>query len=532
MKYILAHDLGTSSNKAVVITLDGEVITASAASYDVLTPEPGWAEQDPAAWWDAVCRSSRHALADAGISPAEIAAVSFTGQMQGVLPVDRKGTPLSHCLIWLDMRAKEQSREATRGWVRIHGYGVKRLARWLWTTNGAPTLSGKDPLAKMLWLRDKRPALWAQTHKLLDAKDYLLHRTTGNFVTTYDCGNSTWLMDTRNGRREWSQSLLRTLGIPEEKLPALIPGTAIAGELQSDAARDMGLRAGTPVVAGAGDVAAMAVGTGTVRDHDVNLAIGTSAWLATHVPGRLRDLRTYVASICSAHPDKQLLVAHQETGGACLEWARTSLSGWEHPAGAQGPTYKDLDALVEGYGPGASDLLFLPWMNGEYAPVDDPWARGGFVNLSLNHEVGHLVRAVYEGVALNARWALGAIENLTGRPSDALRFSGGGASSEVWCQIVADVLDRPIIQFDRPRLAAARGAALIASVALGEIANFEDIARIVPGRARYEPARESQQLYADKFGLFKEFYRRNRAFFRHANNPRPKPGAASAAPPA
>jgi xylulokinase len=516
VKYILAHDLGTSSNKAIIASEDGEIVASAAVPYGVLAPHAGWAEQDPNAWWRAVCRASREAIASAGIAPSEVAALSFAGQMQGTLPVDAKGQPLMNCLIWLDARAERQSHAATRGWIRIHGYGALRLARWLRLTNGAPTLAGKDPLAKMLWIREQRPDVWSATHKLLDAKDFLLYRSTGRFVTSYDCGNTTWLMDTRAGRMCWSPTLLGSLGIPEERLPELVPGTAIVGELQREAASAMGVRAGIPVVAGAGDVASMTVGTGCVRDHEVHLAIGTSAWIATHVPARLRDLSSYIASVCSAYPGKQLLVAHQETGGACVEWARAALGRAIAPTG-NGVSYKDLDAVVERYEPGAGDLLFLPWLNGEYAPVDDPWARAGFVNLSLRHDAGHMIRALYEGVALNARWALEKVEALIGERPEALHFAGGGAASEVWCQILADVTGIAIVQFDRPQLAAARGAALIAAHALGLIPAFEDIAGLVAGRARYEPRAEHRALYDERYGLFVDFYRRNRGFFRRAN---------------
>jgi xylulokinase len=328
-------------------------------------------------------------------------------------------------------------------------------------------------------------------------------------------------MDTRAGRLDWSNTILRMLGIPREKLPELVPGTEIVGTLTASAGVDLGLPAGVPVVAGAGDVAAMTVGTGAVRENEFHLAIGTSAWIATHVSSRQNNVRQYIASICSAHPDKQLLVAHQETGGACLEWARTALGGWMGSGDL--PSYKDMDALAEGYEAGVDNLLFLPWMSGEYSPVEDPHARAGFINLSFNHELGHMVRAVYEGVALNARWALTAVEKMVGHPAEALRFAGGGAASEVWCQILADVTGRKSIQLDRPRLAAARGAALIASHALGLIPEFDDIGTIVTGRATYEPREETLAHYDEKYALFTDFYKRNRGFFKRAN-----PGESSA----
>ncbi len=516
MQYILAHDLGTSSNKAVLTTDRGEIVAATQVAYPLISPRPEIAEQDPEHWWEAVARASRDVIAQAGIAPEDVAALCFAGQMQCTLPVDREGQPLMNAMIWLDSRAQRQSREITRGWPKIEGYGAMRLWRWIRLTNGVPTLSGKDPVAKMLWLREQRPDLWRRAHKLLDAKDFLLYRCAGRFVTSWDCGNTSWLMDTRPGRIGWSEPLLRMLGIDVERLPTLVPGTAQVGPLLPAAATALGIPAGVPVIAGAGDVASMAVGTGTVRDGAVHLGIGTSAWLAAHVDHRTRDLRSYIASICSAHPDRQLLVAHQETGGACIEWLRRSLG--QAINSGQGPaTYKDLDAVAERYEPGAGGVLFLPWLAGEYAPVDDPWLRGGFVNLALRHDAGHMVRAVFEGVALNARWALGKLERLLGGPARCLRFAGGGASSEPWCQILADVCGREVVQFDRPQFAAARGAALIAAHALGRVPDFAEIEELVPGRARYTPRAELRELYDERFALFLDFYRRNRSFFERAN---------------
>lgn len=516
MHFILAHDLGTSSNKAVLTTTRGEIVAATEVSYPLIAPRPEIAEQDPELWWEAVARASREVIAQAGASPGEVAAICFAGQMQCTLPVDIEGLPLSNAISWLDSRAERQAREVTRGWPKIEGYGAWRLARWLRLTNGVPTLSGKDPIAKMLWLREQRPDLWRRTHKCLDAKDFLLYRCTGCFVTSWDCGNATWLMDTRPGRIGWSQPLLRTLGLDAARLPELVPGTAVVGPLRAQAAAALGLPEGVPVVAGAGDVASMAVGTGSVQDGAVHLGVGTSAWLAVHVRRRARDLRSYIASICSAHPDRQLLVAHQETGGACIEWSRRSLG----PAvtSGQGPaTYKDLDAVAERYEPGAGGVLFLPWLAGEYAPVDDPRLRGGFVNLSLASDAGQMVRAVFEGVALNARWALSKLERLIGAPARQLRFAGGGAASEPWCQILADVCDREVVQFDRPQFAAARGAALIAAHAQGLIPEFAEIEALVPGRACYAPRPELRGLYDERFALFLDFYRRTRGFFARAN---------------
>jgi xylulokinase len=512
-RYIVAHDLGTSSNKAAVFGETGEVAASASATYEVLAPQPGWAEQDPDAWWAAVCRSTREALAGAQAGPADVAAVSFSGQMQGTLPVDAAGRPLMRCMIWMDGRAHAQARRLTTGRIRAFGYGAFRLARWIWLTSGAPTLTGTDAISKIVWLRESRPELWERTHKLLDAKDYLLFRCTGRYATSYDCGNLTWLMDTRKGRLRWSETLLAGAGIPRHLLPELVPSTEIVGGLTAEAAGDLGLREGTPVVAGAGDAPAMTVGAGAVGAREFHLGLGTGAWIATHVERRLADPLSYVASMCSAHPSKYVVMASQQAAGSCVEWARTHLL----PVDGRPATYEEFEGLVQRSEPGAGGLLFLPWMIGERTPIDDRHARGGFVNLGLGHDASHLARAVYEGIALNARWALQKVERLVGGRAPAIRFAGGCARSDLWCALLADVLDRPVVQVADPELAAARGAALIAAHALGFLPDFESIGSRVPVRATYDPRPASRRTYDEAFAAFRDYYRRNRGWFARVN---------------
>jgi xylulokinase len=512
-RYILAHDLGTSSDKAALFGGRGEVVGSASAPYGVLMPQPGWAEQDPEAWWAAVCRTTREALARSGATPAEVTAVSFSGQMQGTLPVDAAGRPLMHCMIWMDGRAHAQARQLTTGRIRAFGYGAFRLARWIWLASGAPSLTGTDAISKIVWLRESRPELWDRTHKLLDAKDYLLFRCTGRYVTSYDCGNLTWLMDTRKGRLRWSEALLGSACIPVHLLPELVPSTEIVGGLTAEAAGDLGLLPGTPVVAGAGDAPAMAIGAGAVREREFHLALGTGAWIATHVEHRLVDPLSYVASMCSAHPRKYVVMASQQAAGICVEWARTHLLRVD----GQPATYDELDDLAERSEAGAGGLFFLPWMIGERTPIDDRHARAGFVNLGLDHHAPHLARAVYEGIALNARWALEKVERLVGGRGPGIRFAGGCARSDVWCRLLADVLDRPILQVADPELAAARGAALLAAHALGTLPDFESIPSLVPLRASYEPRPASRRRYDEAFGAFRDYYRRNRGWFARVN---------------
>jgi xylulokinase len=508
-RLFLGHDLGSSKDRAVLVAEDGRTVGSGSAGYPTESPHPGWFEQDPLRWWDAVCTATRAALADAGAAPAEVAAVAFTGQMQGTIPVDERGRPLWPCITWMDTRAAAQAAQLTRGLVRVFGYGPLRLARWLWLTSGAPSLTGSDAISKIAWLRQNQPDVWRRTARVLDAKDYLLWRATGHFATTADCANLTWLMDTRPGRRGWSTALLDLAGLSAGILPEIVPSTA-ARPLTAEAARELGLEPETKVVAGAGDVFAMAIGSGAVRLGVVHMALGTGSWVAAHVDRRGVDATSYVASMCSAHPTRYAVVASQQTAGESLEWVRREVLADGH-----GPlAHDELQALAAGAQPGAGGVMFLPWLCGERTPIDDARARGGFANLALRHGKAEMARAVYEGVAHNTRWALGRVERLVGREArDGVRFGAGGARSPLWCQVLADVLDRPVLPIAQPELGAARGAALLAAHAVGHIPEFDGLEGFASFAGRYEPRPALRARYDQDHAAFCDYYRRNRSWF-------------------
>lgn len=511
---ILAHDLGTSSNKAVLLDERGTLVAAASAGYGTHAPEPGFAEQDPFDWWGAVIEATAAVMAAASAHRQEVRAVTFTGQMQGTLPVDAQGRPLMRSMIWLDTRAEQQAREVTRGTIRVFGYGLTRLARWLWLTSGAPSLTGTDPISKILWLRQNRTEIWRNTAKLLDVKDYLLFRATGRYATTHDCANLTWLMDTRPGRRAWSPALLSMIDLPGSLLPDLISPMDQAGALHDAAAADLGLSPGTAVIAGPGDVAAMAIGAGAVRPGSAHLAIGTSSWIAAHVEKRVADPLSYVGAMCSAHPTRYLAVAAQQNAGSVIDWLRGRILS----EGGQAISHDEVARLASECEPGSANLTFLPWFAGERTPIDDQHARGGFLNLNLSHGRSHLARAVLEGVAMNTRWALSRLEPLVGGPrTGGLRFVGGGARGDLLAQILADVLDRPLLRAPRPDFAAARGAALLALQALGLAGDFDALEALVPVERRFEPGPRHRARYDTDFAAFTSAYRGNRGWFARRN---------------
>lgn len=517
--YLLGLDLGTSALKAVLTGARGELLAAASERYPLYLLDGGGAEQDPEDWWRAVVAATRRVLAEAGADPAGVAGVACSAQWSGTVPVDRDGRPLARAIIWMDSRGAPQVRRVVGGVPSLQGYGVRKLITWIRRSGGAPGHAGKDTLAHVLWVRDQRPELYRQTFAFLEPRDWLNLKLSGRLASTVDAATLLWATDTRDiGNVRYDERLLRLAGLARAKLPELLPAASVLGTLRPEAAAELGLPATVRVVSGAPDLMASAIGSGGVADFDPHLYIGTSSWLVCHVPFKKTDLFHNLASLPSAVPGRWLLANEQESAGVCLEeLGRRVLFP---PDGAAPPGDGDLFAamlsLAAATPAGSGGLLFAPWLNGERTPVDDRTVRGGFFNQSLGVTRGQLVRAVLEGVAFNARWLLRHVEAFAGRRFAAIRMVGGGARSPLWCQICADVLDRPVLQMREPLLANARGAALQAAVALGHL-GWDQVADAVPVARRFEPNPAHRQLYDTLFPAFVSLYRRTRKLYARLN---------------
>ena len=510
---ILAVDVGTSEVKAALISPIGEIRDCARSHLEVLYPQPTWAEQDPNGWWQAISAAVQELWSRTPDRRQTVTGLVFSCQMFGVLPVNADGKPLMNAMIWLDTRSREQARAMTHGFPKIAGYGLGKVLKWLRETNGAPNLAGRDTVSKFIWLREQRPDIWDQTAKLLDVKDYLLLRTTGRTVTTYDLASGGWLFKTKKGALGWSKRILKMLDFDADRLPTVLRSTEVAGYLQEEAAKDLGLAAGTPVIAGAGDVPSCAIGAGAVRDEEVHICLGTSSWVAAHRRDRCVDPFSATGTLCAAEFGKYILIATQETAGASMEWLRQNLLGADLE-------YEEINALVAQSPPGAGGVCFFPWMMGERVPVDDSSIRGGFVNLSLDHTRGDVLRSVFEGVAYNTRWAFEVVQKLLDHPVPSVRITGGGAQSDPWCQIMADVLGRPVHRVNHPQFCGVRGAALIALHALGEIPRLEETGHLVEAPDTFNPNPENIALYEQRYRAYRDFYKRNHSWFRRLNEGR------------
>jgi len=518
-EYILAVDLGTSALKAGWVSLRGEVAGSESRKLAVRLLPGGGAEQDPEDWWRALREATRDLLARGTVAPRDVVAVSCGSQWGGTVAAARDGRPLAPALIWMDSRGAPHVRRAVSGPLRIQGYGIGKLLRWLTVTGGVPARSGKDSLAHILWLQAERPEVCRATWKFLEPMDWLGLRLTGRCASSFASITLHWVTDNRDlSRVAYHDGLMGLAGIDRAKLPDLAPPASIQGPLRAEAARELGLPEGLPVAVGTPDVQAAAIGSGAVRDGEAHLCLGTSSWLCCHVPYKKSDLLHQMASLPSARPDRYLLVNEQETAGACLTWLEEQLRLAPGEPGEAEPTdpHAELDRIAASAPPGSDKVIFTPWLNGERAPVDDRLLRAAFFNQSLRTTRAHLARAVLEGVAYNSRWLLRYVEKFLGGPVPEVRLVGGGARSDLWCRIHADVLGRTVGQVERPVLANVRGAGLIGAVALGRLA-FDEVPACVPVARTYQPDPGNRPVYDELFAEFVRFHRAARSIHARLN---------------
>lgn len=507
-KYIISHDVGTGGSKAVLTDLEGKIISFRFEPYCTDYCRPAWAEQDPEDWWKAVTESTRKLVEETAIDPDEVLGIGYATQMLGVLPMDDAGLPLRPAIIWIDSRADEQACRLVK---RMGGEAI--VAR---VAGAVP--SGKDVICKHMWMREEEPQVYQRAKVILDVNGYLVYRSTGNYIIDQSNAAATGLLDNRT--RDWSPLFSKLLRIPLDKLPPVKKSVEVVGVLNDDAAKLMGLRSGLPVIGGMGDVPAAATGSGALGEGDAHIYIGTSGWLCISV-AKPKGLSKYgIASIASADPASFLMIGETETAGACLKWFAEQLGRKEEwdQAGQEMEIFAVLDRVIADVPAGSRKLIFTPWMFGERSPVTDTTLRGAFLNVSLEHTREDMLRAVYEGVAMNCRWLLEAVGS-AGYPCATVRTIGGGARSDIWMQIFADVTGHRIEAVEDAQEAGAVGCALAVAVALNIYQDYKELKQVVKVRRTYEPDRGNREGYDELFDAFKKIYRKLSGVYRKINEP-------------
>jgi xylulokinase len=478
MATLIGVDVGTSGTRALAVTTGGELVAEANRPHDLLTPRPGWTEQDPGQWWEA----AKAVLAEVAAKSDDVVGLGLTGQMHGSVFLDSAGEVIRPALLWNDQRTAAECDEIT---ARV---GAERLLELA----GNPALTGFQA-PKILWLARHEPDAYARVASVLLPKDYVRLMLTGERATDASDAAGTLLLDVR--ARDWSGDILDALEIPREWMPAVHEGPEVTGTLRDGLAAELGLPARLPVAAGGGDNAAAAVGVGVVREGALSTSIGTSGVIFAHRDAFSPDPSGRVHAFCHAVPGAWHLMSVTLSAGGSLSW-------WRDQAGA------DFDTLVgeaEAVEPGSEGLVFLPYLTGERTPHLDPHARGAFVGLTVRHGRRHLTRAVMEGVAFSMRDGLEIMRGL-GTPDDDVRAVGGGARSPLWLALQADVYGRPVrrtVVDEGP----AYGAALLGGVAAGAFADVGEASERVRLRAEVtEPDPERAKRYDELYEVYTSLY--------------------------
>ena len=445
---ILALDVGTSGVKAAVLE-DRRIVASAVRGYGLQAGNDGWVEQDLGEMRRAMARATRAVMRERDLGPSAFGAIAITAQMFNLVAVDERGDPVLPMLSWLD----------TRSTARAAALAEELSPADQFSLLGS-VVTAKDLLPKILWLRDEQPDLYRRTRWLLDCKEALVLQLTGRAVIDPSGSSAFRLVEAATG--DWSAAACRRLGIDPALLPEVQPAASIAGGLTKAAAREFGITAGTPVIAGAGDVPASQLGAGAIGPGGVHLSLGTAVYLGITVDAALRDPAGQLGVLCHAIPDRWILWLEIATGGGALAWLLRAIDGRRRG----GVDYAEIDRIVAACASEQDGLLFAPWLSGERVPVFDDRLRGAFVGLGLHHGRAHLLRAVMEGVACQIRWARDYGEAY-GQPIDEIRAVGGGAIGGAWLQIIADILGKPVLAVSEPQDAGARGVGALGLVAIG-----------------------------------------------------------------
>lgn len=519
-QYVLAIDLGTSGCKVGLVSITGEAVAWAFRPVPLLVIDQIGAEQNPDEWWQAFVEAAQEVLALSTVPREQIVAVCASTQGEGTIAVDRDGNSLMNAVTWLDMRGGRNLMREMRGFLKVAGYDAIKLQKWLRLCGGAPALSGKDPAGHMLLIRDEFPETYEKTYKFLNVLDFLNLRLTGQFCATQDSILTSWVTDNRDANHiRYNDGLIAASGIDKSKFPHLVRCTDQIGTLLPWVAETLGLSATMPVVAGAIDNSAAAIGAGTYSDYDAHLYMGSSSWIAAHVPFKKTSVANQIASVPCPVPSKYLMMAMQSSGASNIAFLKDRMVYHNDGLYEGEPTadvYRLLDEIAARTPVGADGMIYLPWLFGERSPVDDPSLRAGIFNMSIDHNRETLVRAVFEGVALNTRWMMKPVNKFLGRKLDEVTMIGGGAMSSAWCQIFADILNVAIRQPRDPMKANARGAAFIAAHGLS-LLSFEEAANGVVINRVYEPVAANRQLYDERFGIFTELHKRLAPLYKRLN---------------
>ena len=502
MKYTLGIDIGTSGTKTVLFDVQGTKIASATVEYPLYQPKNGWAEQDPADWWNAVHTSVKTVMADSGVNPADVAGIGLSGQMHGLVMLDEDNNVLRPSIIWCDGRTGEEC-------VQIESIiGRARLIEI--TAN--PALTGFTA-SKILWVRNNQPEIYAKCAHILLPKDYVRYMLTGDFATEVSDASGMQLLDVPN--RCWSDEVLEKLDIDKALLPKVYESPEVTGVISEEAAKLTGLKAGTIVVGGAGDNAAAAVGTGVVVDGTAFTTIGTSGVVFAHTDKLSIDPKGRIHSLCCAVPGAWHVMGVVQSAGLSLKWYRDNFCGaeMEAAAGMKVDPYYIMDQQAAKAPIGCNRLLYLPYLMGERTPHRDADCRAAFIGLNTIHTKYDMLRAVMEGVTYALRDSVEILREMGGNV-DCMLACGGGGTSKLWRQMLADTFGcsvRTVASKEGPAL----GVAILAGVGAGIYPSVQEgCRRVIRLNDPQEPIAENIPQYDAYYQMYRKLYPALKDFYK------------------
>lgn len=494
MKYLLGIDIGTSGTKTVLFDRGGNPISSSTGEYPLYQPEIGWAEQDPQDWWNAVCITINQVIKDSNINPESISGIGLSGQMHGLVMLDGDGNVLRKSIIWCDQRTAKECVEITEN------VGEKRLI----DITANPALTGFTA-SKILWVRNNEPEIYEKCRKILLPKDYIRYMLTGEFATEVSDASGMQLLDIKN--RCWSKEVLNALDIPIEYLGDVHESIVVSGKVHKKAAEVTGLKENTPVVGGAGDQAAGAIGNGIIKSGQISSTIGTSGVVFAHLDEPIIDEKGRVHTFCHAVPGAWHMMGVTQGAGLSLKWFRDNFctNEIEVAKGMGIDPYVLMTKEAEKVPTGSRGVIYLPYLMGERTPHLNPKAKGVFFGLSAAHTKNEMLRAVIEGVSYSLLDCMEIIKDTGMNPTNVM-VSGGGGKSELWRQILADMFNCKV-STNKSSEGPALGVALLAGVGTGVYKDIDEACSIAISENSVQfPKEENSLVYKRYYEIYKKIY--------------------------
>ncbi len=487
---VIAHDVGTSSVKSVLIDDSGNILNHSTHSYPLYTPQPGWVEQEPEDYWNAIVANTKKLIGEK--YKENILGIVFTTQAMGIIPVDRKGNVLRRNISWVDGRAEDQAK-----WMMGMFGGKATFKSFI-----GIEITGKDVIPKLRWLKQNEHEVYKATHKILDVNGYLRFKATGKMAAEWS-GACSYGFNLK--KKDWDYLLFGAIGFDKTKLPKLIRSVDIAGTLTDEAAAELGLPGHIPVFGGCDDTQSAAIGSGSTEEGQAHAYIGTSAWIGV-TTAKSPKFKNGAVCLQSADPDKNLVIGITESAGNNLEWLINQFYKKEAEEIGRENIYALLDEEAEKVPAGSDNLIITPWFLGERCPVSTTTTRGTVFNLSHEHTRGHFVKALSEGIGYNLRWILENYGKDFGFKINEFRLIGGGSQNGQWMQTIADITGRTVTTTNQPAMAGAIGAAMCAFVGSGIFPGFGSVNKIIKAAKSFSPNPDNGKIYDELFKNYKDIY--------------------------